>query len=98
MQLPDRRERANAPLLEGVATRPEAAVLAAQHRRFGSGRYDDGVAGDARDRDRVLAGEDGQACTFEPGELLEGRLARTQRAMGNQRGENIAEIVEDRLN
>ena len=98
MEFGRRRERAGAPMGEqGFATRPVLAVRGLQQRRIrdlGDARR---VRADTGYRNRILAGDHEDARAFQPGELLQHVLARTQCAMRNEAGEHVAEIVEDRL-
>ena len=98
VKLADRGECTYPPLLEyRLAARPEAAVGAVQQRCVGLGRNLHRVAFKSRDRDRRSVVHDGEPGSLEAGELLENGLARPQRAVGNKRREDVAEVVEDRL-
>jgi hypothetical protein len=98
VQLADRRERAGAPLVEQrVAARPEAAVpWCAAARSPAAPQCSPTRRKCPRPRSNP-AREHQHTRALEPGELLQHRPRATQRAVRDQRGEHVAEVVEDRL-
>src|SRR6266568_6494898 len=98
MQFADRRKRADPPLPEeALAARPVAPVSRAQQRRIVDLTDTCRSFLDTRHRNRTGTRQDHDARALELGEVLKDGLMRTQRAVRDQCGEHIAEIVEYRL-